>query len=262
MGLRRLIQRNFWAKFLSFVLAFLVWLSIQTSQVDDAKAEQDGKIPVSEETKPTLPLPKAPTGLAAAQPKPATSAVVNSDPFTRSVAILKPPGDGYAYEVKPPEVELVVQGEKESLTAMDKSDIRVFVDISEVLERFGSSEQHVGIPVRIDVHTPTTVGLASVTPTLATVKRIPPRAPRVKPPPPKPEVIEMLEKAEQAEKTPPTNAAPTLFLSTNTVSQPEPPEATDEADKETQPNQNSDRESGDQPDSDAPPSREPGEQDE
>lgn len=178
MGLRGLIQRNFWAKFLSFVVAFLVWLSIHTGQGKSELAADDGKIPVSDE--PANPLPNVPSvPLAPLNPlapkKPATAnALVKSDPFFRPIAILKPPSDSYSYEVKPTEIEIVVQGEKEQMKKMDATEIRVFVDITDVLEKFGTADQHSGIPVLVKVHTPTTVALASVVPSLASVKRIPP----------------------------------------------------------------------------------------
>lgn len=188
MGLRRLIQRNFWAKFLSFAVAFLVWLSIYTGQGRNQRAETEGKIPVSDGPGDVLQnVPAAPlTPLNPLTPnKPtAANAMVKSDPFFRPVAILKPPTDGYTYEVKPAEIEVVVQGEKEQLKKMDTTEIRVFVDITKVLEKFGTAEQHAGIPVLVKVHTPTTVALASVVPSLASVKRIPPSNPVTKPEPP------------------------------------------------------------------------------
>jgi hypothetical protein len=183
MGLRSFIQRNFWAKFLSFVLAFMTWLSIRTTGSRTAQAESEGKIPVS--GVPEVGLPNPGEALNAKKPSPAGDAVVSSDPFSRPVAIYKPAGDAHAYEVKPAEVELVVKGQKESLEAMETKEIRVFVDITGVLEKFKTAEQHAGIPVRIEVHTPKSVALEKVTPNLATVKRIPPpeppRKPEVKP---------------------------------------------------------------------------------
>lgn len=185
MSLQGLIQRNFWAKFLSFVVAFLVWLSIYTGQGRNQRAE--GKIPVSDELADVLAnVPSTPlTPLNPLTPnKPASAnAMVKSDPFSRPIAILKPPSDGYSYEVKPTEIEVVVQGEKEQLKKMDATEIRVFVDIRDVLEKFGTAEQHAGIPVLVKVHTPTSVALASVVPNLASVKRIPPPKPVTKPEP-------------------------------------------------------------------------------
>ncbi len=179
MGLRSFIQRNFWAKFLSFVLAFMTWLSIRTTGSRSAEAESEGKIPVS--GAPDVGLPNPGEALNAKKPSPAGDTVVSSDPFSRPVAIYKPAGDAHAYEVKPAEVELVVKGQKESLEAMETKEIRVFVDITDVLEKFKTAEQHAGIPVRIEVHTPKSVALEKVTPTLASVKRIPPPEPPKKP---------------------------------------------------------------------------------
>lgn len=188
MGLRGVIQRNFWAKFLSFVVAFLVWLSIYTSQTKSEGGEDDGKIPVSDEPAGALPnvpaAPLAPLNPLVPNKTTPANAMVKSDPFSRPVAILKPPGDGYSYEVSPTEIEIVVQGEKEQLMKMDTTAIRVFVDITDVLEKFGTAKQHDGIPVLVEVHTPTTVALSTVEPRLATVKRIPAPEPVTKPAPP------------------------------------------------------------------------------
>jgi|GEM_PF-1882345 hypothetical protein len=210
MGLRRFIQRNFWAKFLSFVLAFMTWLSIRTSESRSANAESEGLIPVSE--KPEVGLPTPGEALGAAKPSPSRDTVVSSDPFSRTVAIYKPAGDAYAYEVKPAEVEIVVKGKKESLEAMETKQIRVFVDITGVLEKFNTAEQHAGIPVRIEAHTPASVALEKVTPTLATVKRIPPPKPAKKP------------EVEPAETIKPDDSAPTnkvglIKSATNAVDQ-------------------------------------------
>ena len=184
MGLRGMIKRNFWAKFLSLVLACWVWLGIRTGQDHNSEEETKGKIPVAEKS--TRALPKLLTSNVPDEP---ANAVVPSKPFLRPVAILKPPGDAYAYEVKPAEIEIIVQGEIEQLKEMDTTEIRVFVDITDVLEKFGSAQQHSGIPVLVKVHTPTTVKLASVVPNLASVKRIPPPEPVVRPERPKAAVI-------------------------------------------------------------------------
>ncbi len=222
MGLRRAIQRNFWAKFLSFVLAFMTWLSIRTGQSDDSRTGEDEKITVSEE--PASPLPNL---LTPAKPKPA-NAIVKSKPVTRPVALLKPPSDSYAYEVKPTEVEIVLQGEKEQLDGMDATKVQVFADITEVLEKFNTAEQHAGIPVRIEVHTPLSVTPASITPALATVKRIPPPEPPKKADPKPKETIkpdENLSTNKTGLITVATNAADRASAPTNAPSQSDQPAA-------------------------------------
>ncbi|MFT4589590.1 MAG: hypothetical protein ACI8QF_003705 [Limisphaerales bacterium] len=205
MGLRGMIKRNFWAKFLSLVLACWVWLGIRTGQDHNSEEETKGKIPVAEKS--TRALPKLLTSNVPDEP---ANAVVPSKPFLRPVAILKPPGDAYAYEVKPAEIEIIVQGEIEQLKEMDTTEIRVFVDITDVLEKFGSAQQHSGIPVLVKVHTPTTVKLASVVPNLASVKRIPPPEPVVRPERPKAAVI-------KPDESPQTHSVNAIKPSTNSA---------------------------------------------
>lgn len=207
MGLRRFIARNFWAKFLSFVLAFMTWLSIRTGRTNQARAETEGKIPVAEEPVTAIPTPAEALN---PKPKPDADALATSEPFLREIAVFKPASDAFAYEVKPDEVEVVVKGKKESLGEMETKEIRVFVDITDVLEKFNTAEHHTGIPVRVNVHTPSSVALASVEPTLATVKRVPPPEPKEKPKPEAPESI-------KPDQNPATNNVGRIQTATNAV---------------------------------------------
>jgi len=207
MGLRRFIARNFWAKFLSFVLAFMTWLSIRTGRTNQARAETDGKIPVAEEPVTALPTPAE---ALKPKPKPVADALVNSEPFSREIAVFKPAADPHAYEVKPGKVEVVVKGKKESLGEMETKEIRVFVDITGVLEKFDTAEHHTGIPVRVNVHTPASVALASVEPTLATVKRVPPPERKEKP-------KSELPKSIKPNENPQTNTVGLIQTATNAV---------------------------------------------
>ena len=205
MGLRRLIRHNFWAKFLSFVLAFLIWLSIYTSERGEAQAAgEEGTIPVAEETGGVLPnSPVAPL-----TPTPKKAAIEKSKPFTRPVYVLREPGDKFEYQLEPAEVEIVVQGEQ--LGDIQTKEVSVYVDITRDLARLEAARPESGIAARIEVRAPEALSVASVEPKGVIVRRVPPPPPPAPPPPPP----EPAKKTEQIELK---SALPDLASETNAV---------------------------------------------
>ena len=167
------MKRNLMSKVLSLFLASLIWITIKTN----TEQENAGKIQVADELPRTLTQPLVPQP----QNKPATAGqgLSRSEPFTRPVAILKPPGDPFSYRLDPAEVKVVVRGEKQLLQDMDTKAIQVFVNITDKLEQFRTAANSRGVPVYIEAYCPPGVELAQVEPSLASITRIAPEPPKV-----------------------------------------------------------------------------------
>jgi YbbR domain-containing protein len=136
MVLRELIQRNFWLKLLSLVLAVVAWVMIRGSE-DLSVAQTPILNPVINET--------------AAVP----------------VNVLDQPRDGRIFKITPETVSITVTAESALLRKFTRKDYKAYVDLTET--RNPNPEEEV------KMHVPAGVTVLKVVPRVVTIEQIPAR---------------------------------------------------------------------------------------
>jgi len=131
MNFRELILHNFWLKAFSVALATVIWLAIHYGIQNDVTPSQ------------TL-----------------VGRLLPSQLFAVQVSVIKKPTDSRAYQISPSQVTVLVAGDEVDLRRTAASDLRVFVDLTdvpsnEVVQATVHSEAPLGLAIR-DIR-PTTV---------------------------------------------------------------------------------------------------------
>jgi|SRR3954447_1482432 len=106
--MRELILNNFWLKTFSLVLAVMIWLAIRGNIRNDGLNSQN-----------PFRLP-------------------SKDQFARPITLKVAASDRQAYIVEPPSVTVKVNGESAALNKLNPNDIRVYVNLTDVINPQGA----------------------------------------------------------------------------------------------------------------------------
>jgi hypothetical protein len=153
MAIQEIIVRDFWWKFLAFVLASLVWANFG-GRLDDRIELDEGGVHVLNE------------------PGQLTDAAM-SKPMSRSITVLRGSGVTGAFRVEPAEARVIVKGESGRLRTLDPKLILAFVDVTDMNESANGTVPGRPVSRIVQVYLPAGVELLSVEPRSVIVERIP-----------------------------------------------------------------------------------------
>ncbi len=157
MAIQDIIVRDFWWKFLAFVLASLIWANFG-GKLDDRIELDEGGLHVLNE------------------PGHLTDAAM-SKPITRTITVLRGAGVTSSFRVEPAEVRVIVRGETGRLRTLDPKLILAFVDVTDMNESANGSNPARPVSRVVQVYVPAGVELLSVEPRSVIVERVPPPEP-------------------------------------------------------------------------------------
>ena len=126
--LRKLIVQDFWLKLFSLMLAVLIWVTV--SFVIQREASPVAPLAAAAEMRTFLNLP---------------------------VIVMSSAADVRNFKVAPQQVEVTVQGDASVLRELQRTDIRVLVDLTGI-------EAAIDLRKRVEVSTPAGIALVRVTP--------------------------------------------------------------------------------------------------
>jgi len=153
MAIQDILVRDFWWKFLAFVLASLIWANFG-GKLDDRIELDEGGVHVLNE------------------PSHLTDAAM-SKPMARTITVLRGPGVTGAFRVEPGEARVIVKGESGRLRTLDPKLILAFVDVTDMNEPANGSTPTRPVSRVVQVYVPAGVELISVEPRSVLVERIP-----------------------------------------------------------------------------------------
>lgn len=119
--MRDFIQKNFWLKVFSLVLAALIWFVLQANLQTGVKYPEN---------------PFRPTKVRE---------------FNCPVTLLMSPTDRTLYKIEPPEVVVKVQGEGNVLAELDPEDVQAYVNISIVKNPQGGFKVETILPREVSL---------------------------------------------------------------------------------------------------------------
>jgi len=152
MAIQDIVVKDFWWKFLAFVLATLIWANFG--------GKLDERIEVDE------------SGVhVAAEPGQLVETVL-SRPFERPIAVLRSGEVADAFRVAPVDVRVILRGGRGRFATLDPKLILAFVDVTDMNEKAGGTAHTRPVSRMVQVHVPPGVELVSVEPRSVIVERI------------------------------------------------------------------------------------------
>jgi len=152
MALQDIVVKDFWWKFLAFVLATLIWANFG--------GKLDERIEVDE------------SGVhVAAEPGQMVDTVL-SRPYDRPIAVLRSGEATDAFRVEPLQVRIILKAER-SRFPLNPKLILAFVDVTDMNEKANGTAHTRPISRMVQVYVPPGVELMSVEPRSVVVERIP-----------------------------------------------------------------------------------------
>lgn len=158
MALPDIIFRDFWWKFLAFVLATLVWVNFGGKLNEHVEVEEGSVGTFSQQD---------------------ANATVLSKPLTRPITVLRSPTVADVYRLEPAEVSVVVKGEAGKLRTLDTKQILAFVDVTDMNDENSGAASWRRMSRIIKVSLPAGVELVSLVPQSVIVEKILPVEPEV-----------------------------------------------------------------------------------
>ncbi len=152
MAIQDIVVKDFWWKFLAFVLATLIWANFGGKLDDRIEVDESGVHVLNE------------PGIIVE--------TVMSKPMRRPVTVLRGAELAGAYRVEPAEVRVVVKGEGSRLRALDPKLILAFVDVTDMNEKANGTAHTRPISRMVQVYVPPGVELMSVEPRSVVVERV------------------------------------------------------------------------------------------
>ncbi len=153
MAVQDIVVRDFWWKFLAFVLATLIWANFGGKLDDRLELDESG-----------VHLTEIGGG--------ETNVMVNL-PERRPIMVLRGGDVTGVFRVEPAEVRVVVKGEAGRLKTLDTKLILAFVDVTDMNEKASGTAPARPVSRLVQVHTPPGVELVSVEPRSVVVERVP-----------------------------------------------------------------------------------------
>lgn len=149
MAIQDIIVRDFWWKFLAFVLATLVWANFGGKLDDRIELDEGGVHVLNDAT---------------------ATATVLSKPISRPIAALRGGEVSDAFRVDPVVARVIVKGEAGRLRTLDPKLILAFIDVNDMNDKsYGRPASRI-----VQVYVPAGVELISVEPRSVIVERMPP----------------------------------------------------------------------------------------
>ncbi len=152
MAIQDIVVKDFWWKFLAFVLATLIWANFGGKLDDRLEVDESGVHILNESGSVTN--------------------VTLSMPRSRPVTVLRGPDVTGAFRVEPAEVRVIVKGERGRITTLDPKLILAFVDVTDMNEKANGTAHTRPISRMVQVYVPPGVELMSVEPRSVVVERI------------------------------------------------------------------------------------------
>lgn len=157
MAIQDIVVKDFWWKFLAFVLASLIWANFG--------GKLDDRIEVDE------------SGVHVATEPGQLADTVLSRPFERPIAVLRGGEAAGLYRVEPLVVRVIVKGERDRFRTLDPKLILAFVDVTDMNEKANGTVSTRPVSRMVQVHVPPGVVPVSVEPRSVIVERISSPAP-------------------------------------------------------------------------------------
>ena len=153
MAIQDIVVRDFWWKFLAFVLATLIWANFG-GKLDDRLEVDESGLHLTEMGSETNVRPTMPREIA--------------------VTILRPADSSDSFKVEPDEVKVVIKGEAGRLKSLNPKLILAFVDVTDMNEKANGTAGTRPVSRLVQMHLPPGVELVSVEPRSVVVERVPP----------------------------------------------------------------------------------------
>jgi hypothetical protein len=152
MAIQDIVVKDFWWKFLAFVLATLIWANFG--------GKLDERIEVDE------------SGVHVANEPEQVVETVLSRPIERPIAVLRGGEVAGTYRVEPVQVRVVVSASRERFRTLDPKLILAFVDVTDMNEKANGTTHTRPVSRMVQVYVPPGVELMSVEPRSVVVERI------------------------------------------------------------------------------------------
>lgn len=152
MAIQDIVVKDFWWKFLAFVLATLIWANFG--------GKLDDRIEVDE------------SGVHLATERGQMADTVLSRPIERPIAVLRGGEVPVTFKVEPLQVRIIVKAER-SRFPLDPKLILAFVDVTDMNEKANGTAYTRPVSRMVQVYVPPGVELMSVEPRSVVVERIP-----------------------------------------------------------------------------------------